>query len=61
MGLAPVSLAVEVSRRPEIRILLEEVIASGDCFSLDRLAVNGDDLLALGYRGRELGNALKFS
>jgi tRNA nucleotidyltransferase (CCA-adding enzyme) len=60
MGLAPVSLAVEVSRRPEIRILLEEVIASGDCFSLDRLAVNGDDLLALGYRGRELGNALKF-
>jgi len=32
---------------------------SGECFSMKRLAVNGDDLLKLGMSGIELGRALK--
>ena len=37
---------------------LNHILTTGDCFSLKRLAVKGDDLLALGFSGPELGNAL---
>lgn len=36
------------------------VLKSGDCFSLDKLAVSGEDLLSLGYKGPELGRMLQF-
>jgi tRNA nucleotidyltransferase (CCA-adding enzyme) len=35
-----------------------EIIESGECYSLAQLAVNGDDLLALGLKGEEIGRAL---
>lgn len=38
--------------------LLHSVIRSGECFSLRQLAVSGDDLAGLGFRGTELGGAL---
>ena len=38
-----------------LRILLR----SGDCFSLSRLAVNGDDIMQFGLSGVEVGYALK--
>ena len=34
------------------------VLASGECFSAAKLAVNGDDLLGLGYSGPRLGAML---
>lgn len=37
---------------------LRELLRSGECWSLDALAVNGDGLKALGYSGRELGEEL---
>ena len=39
--------------------LLRSIIKSGECFSLKRLAIKGDDLLQLGFYGEELGYALK--
>ena len=37
-----------------------ELIASGECFSLNRLAVSGSDLIAIGHPpGRELGISLE--
>ncbi len=39
---------------------LREVLKSGECFSLKHLAVRGDDLLALGLRGKALGDMLNF-
>jgi len=37
----------------------DEVIKSGECFSLNKLAVTGSDLIALGYSpGQELGETL---
>ena len=39
---------------------LRAVLRSGECFSLKHLAVSGDDLLALGLRGRALGEMLNF-
>ena len=39
---------------------LKAVLKSGDCFSLSHLAVGGSDLLALGLKGREIGEMLDF-
>lgn len=39
---------------------LRAVLKSGECFSLRHLAVSGDDLLALGIQGKELGDTLRF-
>ena len=39
---------------------LKAVLKSGECYSAKHLAVTGDDLLELGYRGRELGEMLRF-
>lgn len=33
---------------------LESVLASGECFSLSQLEINGDKLMKLGFRGREI-------
>lgn len=38
--------------------LLRSVIRSDECFSLKQLAVSGDDLAGLGFRGTELGGTL---
>ena len=39
--------------------LADKIIESGECFSLSNLAVNGEDLSALGFKGKEIGAALK--
>ncbi len=41
-----------------IRRLLEEIREENACLSLKDLAVNGRDLLALGYQGKEIGDCL---
>ena len=38
---------------------LDELAAAGRCYELSRLAVNGGDIAALGYRGREIGDVLR--
>lgn len=37
----------------------EAVLAEKQCLSLRELALDGNDLMALGYRGREIGSALQ--
>ena len=39
---------------------LKAVLKSGECFSMKHLSVSGDDLAALGLKGRELGEMLNF-
>ena len=39
---------------------LKSVLKSGECFSMKHLAIGGDDLTALGLKGRELGEMLNF-
>ncbi len=39
---------------------LKAVLKSGDCFSLKRLAIGGEELLDLGLRGAQLGEMLDF-
>ena len=38
---------------------LKSILRSGDCFSLKRLAVSGDDLVSMGLSGTEIGAILK--
>lgn len=40
--------------------ILRAVLTSGECYSVRHLAVSGDDLLALGLRGKALGDMLQF-
>lgn len=39
---------------------LKNILKAGECFSLKQLAVNGDDLAALGLKGHALGETLNF-
>lgn len=39
---------------------LQEIIRSGECFTLKDLAVNGKDLAVLGLQGKNLGDMLEF-
>lgn len=39
---------------------VKAVLKSGDCFSIKHLAIGGDELLELGYCGKELGEMLGF-
>lgn len=41
-----------------LKRLADDVIKSGSCFGLKDLAINGDDCISIGLRGREIGSAL---
>lgn len=48
----------ELEQFPRLRALIGEILQDNACFSLKDLAVNGHDLAALGFRGREIGLCL---
>ena len=43
----------------EAEALITRIVESDKCFSLKQLAVDGNDMLSLGLRGREIGQALE--
>ena len=43
----------------EAEALISRIVESDKCFSLRQLAVDGNDMLSLGLRGREIGQALE--
>ncbi len=49
-----------VEQAEKVLKLAEEVVKSGECYSLKRLAVNGDDIKKLGYKGAEIKEKLEF-
>ncbi len=38
--------------------LIDEIIAENECFSIKHLAVNGNDLIEMGFKGKDIGNIL---
>ena len=54
----------EFDRSAEIEVVSKkatELLTRNECFSLSSLAVNGDDLIALGVpQGKKIGKALEF-
>ena len=57
MGLAP-AYRDRLPRFRRVEALAREALAEKGCLSLKDLAVNGHDLMALGYRGKGVGTAL---
>lgn len=48
-----------IEKLSEIETLIDKVLQEEECFSLKDLAVNGKDLIGVGYKtGKELGNTL---
>lgn len=54
----PEKISYEVEKIKELQNELEKIIAAGDAFKISDLAVNGNDLLALGFSGKAIGNKL---
>lgn len=48
----------ELARFSEVRAILEEIQAENSCLTLKGLALNGHDLMALGYQGKAIGQTL---
>ena len=42
----------------QVGALIDEILAEDACFSLKDLAINGRDLMALGFSGKQIGNCL---
>ncbi|MDE5670892.1 MAG: CCA tRNA nucleotidyltransferase [Eubacterium sp.] len=54
----PEKIGYEVEKLKALLQELEQIIAAGEAFKISDLAVNGNDLLALGYKGKEIGEKL---
>ncbi len=54
----PEKIGYEVEKLGELQKELEEIVAAGEAFKISDLAVNGNDLIALGYKGKEIGEKL---
>ena len=45
---------------PRLREIAEEILQAPPCFSVTDLAVDGHDMMSLGYKGKEIGAALSY-
>ncbi len=50
--------SVEIVEAEKVFNTIDSVLADEDCFKLSQLAVNGFDLIKLGYSGKEIGTVL---
>ena len=60
MGSKGTGKPAEMVQFTEIRAILVEIEAENACLSLKDLAINGHDLMALGYSGKEIGCCLNY-
>lgn len=54
----PAKIGDELSELQALKAELLEIIKAGEPFRISDLAINGNDLAALGYQGREIGEKL---
>ena len=43
-----------------VKEIVKNIIENNDCFSISQLAVNGNDIKALGFVGKDIGNILNY-
>ena len=51
--------AEEAAYYDTVEAILNELLAEDQCFQIRDLAVNGNDLMALGLKGRAIGQTLQ--
>ena len=44
-----------------IRIMFDEIIKNNEPYKIEQLLINGDDLIKAGYKGKDIGEKLKFA
>ncbi|MBO7525273.1 MAG: HD domain-containing protein [Clostridia bacterium] len=49
-----------LQERIDLKNNYDEILKSGKCYSLSQLAINGDDLINLGFKGAKVGEILSF-
>jgi tRNA nucleotidyltransferase (CCA-adding enzyme) len=52
--------SLRAEHNQKLRSIANEILSKEPCLALTDLAVNGNDVSALGYKGKEIGNALSF-
>ncbi len=57
-GLENVSFLINSLKNDRAEKTLSEILRNGDCFNVSMLKVSGDDLIRIGYRGKEIGKKL---
>ena len=60
MGSKGTGKPVEMEQFSQLRVLMAQIQAENACLSLKDLAVDGHDLIKLGYQGPEIGKCLRF-
>ncbi len=58
MGSKGTGIPGEMAQFSQLRAVIEEIRVENACLSMKDLAVNGHDLMALGYQGKAIGQAL---
>lgn len=51
----------KIEELSDIERYYHEILEEESCFSLSDLAINGNDLIELGFCGREIGEVLRFA
>lgn len=59
MGQNPSLFAERMAYLDTLEALYEEIMADGDALTVSDLSINGHDVMALGYQGKEVGAALQ--
>jgi tRNA nucleotidyltransferase (CCA-adding enzyme) len=54
----PEKVGYEIARLQQLTSELEAIIAAGEAFRVSDLAIDGNDLISLGFSGREIGEKL---
>lgn len=54
----PEKIPYEINKLRELQLELEEIVYSGEAFKLSDLEINGNDLVSLGFKGKEIGDKL---
>jgi tRNA nucleotidyltransferase (CCA-adding enzyme) len=57
-GQAPDKRMLKADKIAAAARMLDEIERDNECVTVSSLAINGNDLIAVGLRGREIGNAL---
>ena len=56
-GVIKLRMILGLSKKSELDMLFD-IIGSGECYRIQDMKINGDDLKAVGMRGKDIGNTL---
>lgn len=52
--------SIDCKEYPTVKDIYDSIVLEGDCYSLKQLDINGDDMLELGYNGKQIKEKLDY-